>query len=246
MPKFSFIIEFIENQRDIHKILEIGCSKGYLSAYFKSRGYDITGVDISSSAIEFAKKRFGDFFFAKDSQLILDKKPYDIIFHAGTVGCVESPARMTRELLNMLKPGGFLIFNAPNVMACKKQGDLWVSGTSPPDLVTLFHKDFWMNNFSDLADVELSYAEISATQSLRQHAQRKRGSSRHFRRENEIFSDTDSYSKDFFYRNTSNKLSFLRNSIKFFINKTFFSTIITSILPKYELEFGMYVVMKRR
>ena len=40
--------------------------------------------------------------------------PYDFIYHVGMIGCVSDPVKLTRELLALLKPGGILLFNAPN------------------------------------------------------------------------------------------------------------------------------------
>jgi 2-polyprenyl-3-methyl-5-hydroxy-6-metoxy-1,4-benzoquinol methylase len=38
------------------KMLDVGCGEGYISSYFASKGFDVTGVDASGNAINFAKK----------------------------------------------------------------------------------------------------------------------------------------------------------------------------------------------
>jgi hypothetical protein len=70
------------------------------------------------------------------------------------IGCVSDPLGITRLLLNSLKPGGILLFNAPNLEACWLRGQLWLDGAPPPDLVTLFKPGFWGLFFSDVASVE--------------------------------------------------------------------------------------------
>ncbi len=159
-PKFRFVIDTIERQHNALNLLEFGCSKGYLTAYFIANKQQILGVDVSLSAIRTATELFGQYFGTLNSPQIQERSPYDVIYHVGTIGCVESPIELTRYLLSLLKPGGALLFNVPNVNACKESGALWVRGTPPPDLVTLFPPEFWQGQFSDLADVKIVYEPV--------------------------------------------------------------------------------------
>lgn len=152
--KYRFIIESIERYPKAAKILEIGCSRGYLTSYFILAGYNVMGVDISVEAVAGAKEVFGDFFLTADSPAVMDGAPYDVIYHVGTIGCVGDPLNFTRQLLGMLKPGGELIFNAPNADSCWLRDQLWIDAAPPPDLVTLFRPGFWSQQFADLATVE--------------------------------------------------------------------------------------------
>jgi len=137
------------------RILEIGCSKGYLTAYSIAKKLDILGVDVSPTAVADARGSFGDFFCVAEDSRIEAGAPYDLIYHVGTIGCVDDPAAMTRSLLGMLKTGGKLVFNAPNVNACHATGRMWLT-TPPPDLVTLFKPEYWASNFQDLATTKIS------------------------------------------------------------------------------------------
>ncbi|MHB8105646.1 MAG: class I SAM-dependent methyltransferase, partial [Dehalococcoidales bacterium] len=75
--KNAFIISAIENNAGMNKLLEIGCSKGYLTGYFLIKGYNVLGVDLSPSAIRFARDSFGDHFAMPDSERVQLGKPYD-------------------------------------------------------------------------------------------------------------------------------------------------------------------------
>jgi hypothetical protein len=79
--------------------------------------------------------------------------PYDVIYHAGTIGCVADPVGMTRRLLSLLKPGGRVLFNVPNRESCYLGGQLWIDSAPPPDVVTLFPPGFWRRHLSDVAEV---------------------------------------------------------------------------------------------
>ena len=149
----SFIVNSIENQQNAQKILELGCSKGHFGSYFILSGYKYSGVDVSPTAIAQATANFGGYFFSATDATVSRAAPYDVVYHVGTIGCVESPLEFIKYNLSLLRKGGLLLFNAPNVNACKRFRDLWVSQTTPPDLVTLFKPGMWTSQFNELAEV---------------------------------------------------------------------------------------------
>jgi SAM-dependent methyltransferase len=152
--KYKFVIEEVERVRRDANLMEIGCSRGYLTSYFILTGHNIVGTDASSLAIEGARRAFGENFFVRDAPEVSTRAPYDLIYHVGTIGCVKDPIGLTKELLAMLKPGGKLIFNAPNLQSLYLKGQLWMDSAPPPDLVTLFSPGFWEREFSHIAHVE--------------------------------------------------------------------------------------------
>jgi SAM-dependent methyltransferase len=174
--KYRWIIEAIERRRKSDRILEVGCSRGYLTSYFILAGYNILGADLSAEAVNNARSAFGNFFETTNSTLIEQCAPYDAIYHVGMIGCVADPIAMTDRLFDLLKAGGQLLFNAPNVEACSLKTQLWIDAAPPPDLVTLFRPGFWSKQFSSLAnvveDTEMSSPERSFVIALRRLARR--------------------------------------------------------------------------
>ena len=159
--KYKFILDALEPYPKAARVLEVGCSRGYLTSYSILAGRDITGVDIAKSAVESATANFGEYFRLISDPTIVQRAPYDVIYHIGTIGCVPDPVGLTRFLLSMLKPGGKLLFNAPNVDGCWLRGQLWIDFAPPPDVVTLYKPGFWTRTFSDEASVaeEIEYCE---------------------------------------------------------------------------------------
>jgi len=147
VPKYRMVIEALANLPPGSKVLEIGCARGFLTSYFILGGWRALGVDVSAEAIASAGRDFGDQFALPGSDRIGKMAPYDAIFHVGTIGCVEQPVQMNRALLALLKPGGVLVFNAPNVDACVLRGQWWLDSATPPDLVTLFKPGVWSRLF---------------------------------------------------------------------------------------------------
>lgn len=152
-PKYKYVIEAIEGEDNIERILEMGCSTGVLGAYFVSRGYKYVGVDVSRTAVEMAKSSFGPHYYVPEELPSPDDRQYDAIYFVGTIGCVDDPLEFIRQALVKLRPGGMLLFNAPNVEACEKFDDIWLSGTMPPDLVNLFDRKIWERYFGGSAEV---------------------------------------------------------------------------------------------
>lgn len=154
-PKYRFIMDTLRNLAPNSKVLEIGCSQGYLLAWFILRGFDAKGVDVSDSAVRAANRYFGPHFSTPQDFGDSHTNQFDAIFHVGTVGCVDSPTQWIETLLDWVKPGGLVLFNAPNVDACRYTGELWLESTKPPDLVTLFSPELWEPRFKHLADVQV-------------------------------------------------------------------------------------------
>ena len=152
-PKYQFVMESINRLPVDARVLELGCSWGYLTSLFIASGRDILGADVSPDAIQGATRAFGNHFALAGDPSIEARAPYDAIYHVGTIGCVSDPVAFTYDCLRMLRPGGVLLFNAPNRDYCSLPGQLWIDQAPPPDLVTLFAPGFWKSHFGGVADV---------------------------------------------------------------------------------------------
>jgi SAM-dependent methyltransferase len=175
--KYRFVINEVDRGPDNARILEIGSSRGHLTSYFILMGREITGVDISPKAVAAATADFGNHFVQAGDRSIEDRAPYDVIFHVGTIGCVPDPIGLTKYWLELLKPGGRLLFNAPNLEGCVLQNQLWFDSAPPPDVVTLFPPGFWHSNFGHIAfvteEIEFCPSEQNLILALKNLAWRK-------------------------------------------------------------------------
>ena len=121
---------------------------------------------MSSEAAENARALYGDHFALAGDPRIEAEGPYDIVYHVGLIGCVADPVKLTWDLLSLLRPGGRLLFNAPNRAARHLAGQVWIDSAPPPDVVTLFPQGFWSRQFSDFADVAEEVETVSANRAL--------------------------------------------------------------------------------
>lgn len=108
------IVEWEEMLSPNSDILDIGCGTGYpIAAYLSEKGHHITGIDISESMIEEAKKLHlenADFFVLDIVDYFPDKR-YDAVIAFDSIWHVEEirQKEMLERITCMLKDGGRLL-----------------------------------------------------------------------------------------------------------------------------------------
>jgi SAM-dependent methyltransferase len=244
VSKYKRVINSVERYPQSIRVLEVGCATGFLTAYFILTGYDIIGMDVSASALKSANRNFGSYFHQADSEVVVERAPYDLIYHTGTIGCVADPMALTRWLLGLLKPEGTLLFNAPNRDACWFRGQPWLDSAPPPDLTTIFKPGFWTGFFSDQAVVEEEVESCPAELAVWIAARKLLGG----RWQGPV---PRSLEEEFHcqQQNTRNFLEWSRKcarSLKKRTTNTLLKACPTSVIPKYATEFGLFVEMTKK
>ncbi len=113
---------FLENS--VKNILIPGIGYGRNAQIFKENGIEITGIEISKTAINLAKKNYGtdlNIFHGSVSEMPFDNKKYDGIFCYALIHLLDKNDRLKliSDCYNQLTENGFMIFtaitkNAPN------------------------------------------------------------------------------------------------------------------------------------
>jgi SAM-dependent methyltransferase len=241
--KTRFIIESVDGCPKAARLLEVGCSRGYLTSYFILAGFDILGTDISKSVLDAARRDFGPFFADANSPGVSGRSPYDLIYHTGTIGCVSDPVEMTRSLLRMLKPQGKLIFNAPNVTACWLRGQPWIDFAPPPDVVTLYKPGFWTRFFSDEAFVTEVVENCQPQESMRIWL--RRHSARWRPPRLAVLSNSLAYYKSG-PTATPRPLGRARSLIEGKLGSVAYMLGVDSLVPAQPTPFGLFVTMTKK
>jgi ubiquinone biosynthesis O-methyltransferase len=104
------------------KILDFGCGAGTLSLYLASKGYDVTGVDISPKAIELAKQsakymNISNVNFTELSNFKKNKEKYDLIISIEVIEHVPNDLKLLHNLYLMIKKRGYLYLTTPSLNA---------------------------------------------------------------------------------------------------------------------------------
>ena len=102
------------------RMLDVACGKGRHSKFLSSKGYDVTGIDISSDSINYAKQYEHDnlHFYVHDMRLLFWVNYYDYAFNFFTSFGYFSTRRehddAVRTIAGSLKGNGILLFDYLN------------------------------------------------------------------------------------------------------------------------------------
>lgn len=106
----------IEKHVNKGKILDIGCAAGFFLDYARSKGWDACGIEISPWAREIAQLQLGLNIFNKTlKELAFPDNHFDVITMYDVLEHTADPLSELQEVFRVLKPGGLLVLNLPNI-----------------------------------------------------------------------------------------------------------------------------------
>jgi ubiquinone/menaquinone biosynthesis C-methylase UbiE len=119
--KFPWIMERIESEAANlrgKKLLEIGCGMGYDSLEFLKRGVNVTAIDLTPAAIDFARRHFDTVGVTADEvkvdnalSLSFPDNSFDAVWSNGVLHATGDTPRAIAEARRVLKPGGRAIIS---------------------------------------------------------------------------------------------------------------------------------------
>jgi trans-aconitate methyltransferase len=137
---------------DAEVILDFGCGAGDVTAMLADKYRLVEGCDPSPSMLDIAKKDFPDLaFFDWDATTSLTDKQgyYDAIFSKLALHFVDDLHPVAAQLLDILKPGGSLVFSVPHPMSTTRKiadSNYWQQTPYPTQIgsygiqVTMIHR----------------------------------------------------------------------------------------------------------
>src|SRR6186713_1894713 len=136
-------------------VLDVGCGAGVDLARFAKGGAEVSGVDLTESAIALARANFaqqglaGRFEVADGERLPFGDNSFDLVYAHGVVQYTANPQQLVDECYRVLKPGGQAVFQVYNRLS-------WLNALSKLMKVGLEHDDapvllkFSIPEFKDL------------------------------------------------------------------------------------------------
>jgi SAM-dependent methyltransferase len=123
------------------ELLEVGCGIGTDLVRFARGGAIVTGIDLSSTAIDLAKRNFAlhglqprALDVANGEALPFPDASFDVVYGHGVIQYTADPERLIRECHRVLRPGGDGIFMVYNRWS-------WLNALSKLMKVDLEHED---------------------------------------------------------------------------------------------------------
>ena len=103
---------------DHKKILDLGCSTGYLGKSLKKDNNQVVGIDISEKAAQEAQKELDQVFVCdlQEEELPLAEKSFDIVVLAEVIEHLLFPERAIEKAKKVLKDDGVIIITTPNFL----------------------------------------------------------------------------------------------------------------------------------
>lgn len=102
-------------QKGLKNILIPGIGYGRNAQIFKDNGMDVTGIEISQTAIDLLRKHYGDemsVYHGSVTDMPFDKNLYDGIFCYGLIYLLDENerAKLIRDCYNQLAENGWMVF----------------------------------------------------------------------------------------------------------------------------------------
>lgn len=125
----KYIEKILQYCRKESKIVDVGCGIGQVANFLASKGYNVTGIDISPLFIKEARKSGkATFLVMSATELDFEDNSFDCAISAETIEHVVYPDKMLSEMSRVVKPGGLVILRFPNTQDKIKQIKTMITG----------------------------------------------------------------------------------------------------------------------
>ena len=108
------------------RILDIGCGNGFLLYQFRNRYETLVGLEYSPKRLAQACANLSDLNFipingSAEEMRAIESDSIDRIISADTIEHIPDVYAAAAEMFRVLKPGGYLVINTPNIAFVKKR-----------------------------------------------------------------------------------------------------------------------------
>jgi len=119
-PVFHRATHLLQQYRREGRLLDVGTGFGFFLAEMKKRGWDVTGVEISQKAIDYAKDVLGlDIHPGPLEKAYFPNCYFDAVTGFYVIEHLPHPMDFLRECHRILKPGGLLLLRYPHTTPIK-------------------------------------------------------------------------------------------------------------------------------
>jgi 2-polyprenyl-3-methyl-5-hydroxy-6-metoxy-1,4-benzoquinol methylase len=114
----SVFISQITQLKNIRTICDLGCGNGYITGRLANLGYDVTGIDASSTGIELARRSYPK---AKFLEGLIDPNlgsrtglnEFDLVISSDVIEHLYRPADLIEAAISVLRDNGQILIGTP-------------------------------------------------------------------------------------------------------------------------------------
>lgn len=113
--RINILIQLVGKNK---KILDLGCSNGFVSKLIKDKGNDVYGVDISASLVK-KTSRLGIKTFTADleNEIPFRKETFDVVVAGEVIEHIKDTDKFLQEIYRILKNDGYLVLTTSNFVS---------------------------------------------------------------------------------------------------------------------------------
>jgi len=124
LEMLSKLVGFFEKYVPRGRILEVGCSRGFLLKAAANRGWSVTGVELCQSTAAYAHDHLGLPIYNKElSDCPFEERYFDLVVMWHTLEHLKQPGLMLRHIKELLRDGGAVAIQVPSYSLVSKSGD---------------------------------------------------------------------------------------------------------------------------
>lgn len=148
------------------RLLDVGCGNGKFLAFATELGWQSEGVDFDANAVQVAREQGLVAHHGSIDTLRDRSEYYDVITLSHVIEHVHDPVTMLSRCRSLLKPGGLLWLETPNLTSAgyARYGQFW-RGLEPPRHLALFT---WSSMHNALVQAGFSETQVAPPRSSKQ------------------------------------------------------------------------------
>lgn len=109
----SVFVDLVKRINGVGSICDLGCGNGHISGRLSKLGYDVTGVDASTSGIRIARNAYPEarFIHARiDGELTGE---FDLVISSDVIEHLYRPSDLLEAARSLLRPNGHVLIGTP-------------------------------------------------------------------------------------------------------------------------------------
>lgn len=140
--KLALMLEESDRQREAireltgigtGRLLDIGCGDGRYIAGFQRAGWDVTGVEISPVAVQWAREQFQvEVIEGALEEAELPANGFDVVRMKHCIEHLRDPADAVRRVYDLLRPGGVVVIDTDNADGLRSRLEVLVRHVCGP------------------------------------------------------------------------------------------------------------------